>query len=280
MSEEEITLSMKDEYLSQKKLDYVGYAATKFVGYGDKKKAARIFDKGEFISFLREEVGMKKTKAYDCFAALEDINLIHKSDDGKYMIDKETQPFLKLYKDTVRYFFDHYRPIHFKVYCYLLNKYNIHQRYGFKENYFFSCAELLRAIGYNDRKFNNTKLMNEVLIDLENNHFISYNHETVGRPGKRGRYKELYWVNAVAENSQIAFGETIKQDQFKPQWFNGDKWFKYDVIDFEDMHVMQHLLSHKENVSAIKYAIECGDIIPKYRNACENFIAEWKGLTS
>lgn len=23
--------------------------------------------------------------------------------------------------------------------------------------------------------------MNEVLIDLENNHFISYNHETVGR---------------------------------------------------------------------------------------------------
>lgn len=48
MNKEEIALSMKDEYLSEKKVDYVGYAATKFVGYGDKSKAARVFDKTEF----------------------------------------------------------------------------------------------------------------------------------------------------------------------------------------------------------------------------------------
>lgn len=211
---EEIFLSVKNEYLADKKVDYVGYAATKFVGHGsdDKQNPQRVFTKPEFINFLRSEIGMKKTKAYDCFTALVDINLIQPQDDGEYIVDRETAPFLKLYKDTVRYFFDHYKPIHFKVYCYLLNKYNIHQVYKHKENYFFSCAELLRVVGYNDRKFNNIKLMNEVLIDLENNHFISYNHETVGRPGKHGKYKELYWVNYIAENSKLAFGETMNEN--------------------------------------------------------------------
>ena len=219
MAEEqkEIFLSVKDDYLSDKKVDYVGYAATKFVGHGlsDKQNPQRVFQKTEFIDFLRNEIGMKKTKAYDCFNALQDINLINRREDGSYVVDKETAPFLKLYKDTVRYFFDHYKPIHFKVYCYLLNKYNLHQAYGYSENYFFSSAELLRVVGYNDRKFNNIKLMNEVLIDLENNHFIHYNHETVGRPGKHGRYKELYWVNYIAENSKLAFGETMNEDKNK-----------------------------------------------------------------
>lgn len=272
MDKEEISLSMKEEYLAEKKVDYVGYAATKFVGYGDKRKATRVFDKSDFITFLRDEVGMKKTKAYDCFAALEDINLIHKNDNGQYVVDKETEPFLKLYKDTVRYFFDHYRPIHFKVYCYLLNKYNIHQRYNHKENYFFSCAELLRAIGYNDRKFNNTKLMNEVLIDLENNHFISYNHETVGRAGKHGRYKELYWVNALAENSRIAFGETVKEDKQQPQWFNGQTWHDYKLIDFNDDDIMRFLLGYSINKPVIELALKQGDIRPEYIEKCKRFV--------
>lgn len=274
MDKEEISLSMKEEYLAEKKVDYVGYAATKFVGYGDKRKAIRVFDKSDFITFLRDEVGMKKTKAYDCFAALEDINLIHKNDNGQYVVDKETEPFLKLYKDTVRYFFDHYRPIHFKVYCYLLNKYNIHQRYNHKENYFFSCAELLRAIGYNDRKFNNTKLMNEVLIDLENNHFISYNHETVGRAGKHGRYKELYWVNALAENSRIAFGETVEEDKQQPQWFNGQTWHDYKLIDFNDDDIMRFLLRYSINKPVIELALKQGDIRPEYIAKCKRFVGQ------
>lgn len=274
MDKEEISLSMKEEYLAEKKVDYVGYAATKFVGYGDKRKAIRVFDKSDFITFLRDEVGMKKTKAYDCFTALEDINLIHKNDNGQYVVDKETEPFLKLYKDTVRYFFDHYRPIHFKVYCYLLNKYNIHQRYNHKENYFFSCAELLRAIGYNDRKFNNTKLMNEVLIDLENNHFISYNHETVGRAGKHGRYKELYWVNALAENSRIAFGETIEEDKQQPQWFNGQTWHDYKLIDFNDDDIMRFLLGYSINKPVIELALKQGDIRPEYIEKCKRFVGQ------
>lgn len=231
----EVFLSMDNDYLANKKIDYVGYAATKFVGYGktDNHNPQRIFEKSEFINFLRTDVGMKKNKAYDCFNALIDINLIQKQNDGTYIVDKETAPFLKLYKDTVRYFFDHYKPIHFKVYCYLLNKYNIHQTYHLGENYFFSCAELLRAIGYNDRYFNNVKLMNEVLIDLENNHFISYNHETIGRPGKHGRYKELYWVNYIAENSKLAFGETMNQDKPKelPQ--------SNDIIPYDEFMKIQ-----------------------------------------
>ena len=274
--QKEIFLSVKDDYLANKKVDYVGYAATKFVGFGEggKQNPQRIFQKAEFIDFLRNDIGMKKTKAYDCFKALEDINLIKKQENGKYSVDKETAPFLKLYKDTVRYFFDHYKPIHFKVYCYLLNKYNIHQTYRHKENYFFSCAELLRAVGYNDRKFNNTKLMNEVLIDLENNHFISYNHETVGKPGKHGRYKELYWVNYIAENSKLAFGETIKQDNQLPQWFNGQDWNSYHIIDFEDSSIMNLLLKYPANISTIKYALEQGDILPQYEKACENFVGK------
>lgn len=262
--QEEIVLSMKEDYLSQKKVDYIGYAATKFVGYGDSDSQQRVFKKGELIDFLRTDIGMKKTKAYDCFKALQDIGLIAEGDNGEYIVDKETAPFLKLYKDTVRYFFDHYRPIHFKVYCYLLNKYNMHQRYRHAENYFFSCAELLRAIGYNERKYNNVKLMNEVLIDLENNHFISYNHETVGRKGSHGRYKELYWVNAIAENSIAAAEETIVSDNVLPQVYNGQKYLDYSRDMFSDIDLLRIFAAQPQNKGVLEYAINHGDIPQEY----------------
>lgn len=262
----EVFLSMDNDYLTNKKIDYVGYAATKFVGYGktDSRNSQRVFEKSEFINFLRTEVGMKKNKSYDCFNALVDINLIQKQSDGTYIVDKETAPFLKLYKDTVRYFFDHYKPIHFKVYCYLLNKYNMHQRYKHNENYFFSCAELLRAIGYNDRYFNNVKLMNEVLIDLENNHFISYNHETVGRKGSHGRYKELYWVNAIAENSISAAEETIVSDNILPQVYNGQRYLDYSKDMFSNLDLLRILAAQPQNKEALEYAVNHGDVPQEY----------------
>lgn len=268
----EVMLSMDKKYLEEKKLDYRGYAATKFVGQLDKDTDSRIFTKNEFLTFLKTRLELSRYKANTCIEMLETLGLAEKIDEDTYRMAKIDPPFLKLYGDTVRYFFDHYSPEHFKVYCYLLNKYNIHKAHGYMENYFFSCAELLRIIGYNSKKFQNIKYMNEILIDLENNHFIKYNHETVGRPGKHGRYKELYWVNPIAENSKVAFGETILQDKIGPNWFNGDSWYSYTVIDFTNQDIMRFLLQHKENMPVVKYALEQGDILPQYEKACMDFV--------
>ena len=45
-----IFLSMKDDYLAEKKLDYRGYAATKLVGFSTKQKDGRVFSGQEFIT--------------------------------------------------------------------------------------------------------------------------------------------------------------------------------------------------------------------------------------
>lgn len=260
--ENEIFVSVKDEDLSQRRVNYMGYSATKFLGRVDKSTKARVFLKAEYIKFLRQDVHMNQRQAYRCFNALSDIGFIHEVDGKRYAVDREKAPFLKLRKDTVRYFFDHHTDSHFKVYCYLLNKYNLHEAYGHRENYFFSCAELLRAIGYNGRRFENVKLMNEVLMDLENNSFIRYSHEAVGRPGHRGRYRELYFVNPVAENSRKALGETVEQDKVAPRWFNGDTWHEYGILDFSNRSLVKIFLSYAErNRDAIRYAAERGDLM-------------------
>lgn len=69
----------------------------------------------------------------------------------------------------------------------MLQKYNLHVEYHYKENYFFNKKEILSGIGYSDSTVNRTKLV-EALDILEKEGFIRYDHNYVGRPGKHGLY--------------------------------------------------------------------------------------------
>lgn len=269
-----IMLKMDEKYLSTKKLDYRGYAATNFLGAIGKDKKRRICRK-DFEKYLKINLNLSRYKIKNCIDTLISVGLLEERKDGILMMDSVTKPFLKLYAETVKYFFNHYQPIHFKVYCYLLNKYNINKTYQRQENYFFSTAELLRACGYNDRKFENVKLMNEVLIDLENNHFIKYNHEGVGRSNYQGVYKELYFVNDLAENSVQATEETKKE--LGPTVYNGDRWITYEEAknDFAALEENNNILKYPDNYKAIVFALEHKDIPENKRYLCDIFFEQY-----
>ena len=96
------------------------------------------------------------------------------------------------------------------MYCWLLQKYNLHIEYHYVENYFFNKKELLNSIGYSESAVNRTKL-SEALDILENEGFIRYNHEYVGRPGKHGLYWELLEVKKFGETQVKSKKEEIKR---------------------------------------------------------------------
>lgn len=269
-----IMLKMDEKYLSTKKLDYRGYAATNFLGAIGKDKKRRI-NRKDFEKYLKINLNLSRYKIKNCIDTLISVGLLEEGKNGMLMMDSVTQPFLKLYAETVKYFFNHYQPIHFKVYCYLLNKYNINKAYQRTENYFFSTAELLRVCGYNDRKFENVKLMNEVLIDLENNHFIEYNHQGVGRSSYQGVYKELYFVNDIAENSVQAIEET--KQELGPVVYDGSHWIPYEEAKkiFAALEKDSSIFKYPDNYKAIVFAIEHKDIPENKTYLCDKFFEQY-----
>lgn len=135
-------------------------------------------------------------------------------DGDNYIISKIQDNFVKLTIPTAQFCIENLSEFSMKVYCYLLNKQQIHDKYHYKENYFFSKSELLRAVGYSRGSKTELKL-EQALVLLEQLDLISYNHTLVGRPGVHGLYSELYKVNQYsnvqkkAANNFIGEGKTI-----------------------------------------------------------------------
>ena len=63
-----------------------------------------------------------------------------------YIVHKAKPPFLNIPIPTVKFCLEHMGDLDFKIYCVLLNMYNKHQYYSYKQNYFFSKKELLERI--------------------------------------------------------------------------------------------------------------------------------------
>ena len=275
-----IFLSMKDDYLAEKKLDYRGYAATKLVGFSTKQKDGRIFSGQDFITYLKKKIKLSRYKSKQCLDILVSSGLVKMIDDDTYKIENEKKPFLNIDVMTVYHFFNNYQAIHFKVYCYLLNKFNIHNQYHHKENYFFSTAELLRMAGYDDRQGKNFLMMNDVLNTLENGHFIKYNHHGVSRNGKHGTYKELYYVNPYSEGTKQAVKDT-KQDikdgnvSLGLQWYNGQTWIDFEDGLFEDINLLDIVLRSVRNRDFIEQALKNNLVPEENKPYCEKYLRKF-----
>ena len=68
--------------------------------------------------------------------------------DDYYVISEIKDKFVRLTVPTAQFCIENLSEFNMKIYCYLLNKQQIHDKYRHKENYFFSVVELLRATWY------------------------------------------------------------------------------------------------------------------------------------
>lgn len=142
-------------------------------------------------------MGIGHKKFMTGYNYLKDLGLIESKDSinrvkrqivgMKFVVFKEN-----LLKEVIENLDDY----EFKVYCYLLNKYNMHCTYNCKAKYNFSKSEILVNLGYSKAQSNLNKMEN-VLDKLENMGYIRYSKKRVGALGGHGTYFPLEWVKNV-----------------------------------------------------------------------------------
>ena len=179
------------------------------MGYVDKDKQYRVVPKTEVRAYLRDSLKLTKYKIKTLLDTYKILGLMDE-EGGNFIFYPVKKNFVSLSFSTTMYFLDFFSDFIFKVYCWLLNKYDLHCTYfKGKENYYFNKKELLESIGYSNNDINRHKL-DDALILLEKLDYIQYNHQYIGRPGKHGLYLELYQVNKYG-NAQIRSAkETIR----------------------------------------------------------------------
>lgn len=133
--------------------------------------------------------------------------------------------FVSIYVETIKYCTKVLSPLSFKVYCYLKSWYQTRQVKHYKENYFFSRAEIIRSLGmYVDK--NTTKTIDMCLRTLKKIGLIDYADKAVCRKGTKGKYTELYKVNewcVIERESEKHIEKTMKDEKnIDPMlWFGG-----------------------------------------------------------
>ena len=179
------------------------------MGYVDKDKQYRIVPKIEVRAYLRDSLKLTKYKIKTLLDTYKILGLMDE-EGSNFIFYPIKKNFVSLSFSTTMYFLDFFSDFIFKVYCWLLNKYDLHCAYfKGKENYYFNKKELLESIGYSNSTPNRHKL-DDALILLEKLGYIQYNHQYIGRPGKHGLYLELYQVNKYGNTQIKSAKETIK----------------------------------------------------------------------
>lgn len=116
---------------------------------------------------------------------------------------------------TARFLIDQMSEFNTKVYCWFLNKYQIHKMYNFKENYFFTKKEILEDLGLVNHTKNRIKLT-ETMQVLKNIGAIDYADIPIAKNGEgKGLYTELYKVNSIIKSQEKAVNSFIKEEQMQ-----------------------------------------------------------------
>lgn len=205
MDKEEVFIKVADEAMSIRNYNPSLSVVASQVGYI--KNTYRIIKKTEYKTLLRAKLKLSKYKVDKLIQVYIDLNLI--TEEGEYYKFNPIQKsFIKLTLPTALYFLDNLSDYVFKVYCWFLNKYEIHlKKYYNGDNFFFSIKQIIEGIGYSKTSTSWSRMM-EALNTLEQLGYISYNHEKVGRPGHHGLYHELYWVKKYGK-AQIKATEDL-----------------------------------------------------------------------
>lgn len=205
MDKEEVFIKVADETMSVRNYNPSLSVVASQVGYI--KNTYRIIKKTEYKALLRTKLKLSRYKVDKLIQVYIDLDLI--TEEGEYYKFNPIQKnFIKLTLPTALYFLDNLSDYVFKVYCWFLNKYEIHlKRYYNSDNFFFSIKQIIEGIGYSKTSTSWSRMM-EALNTLEQLGYISYNHNKVGRPGHHGLYHELYWVKKYGK-AQIKATEDL-----------------------------------------------------------------------
>lgn len=212
VKEDYIMVDIHPNNMKEKNYNLRGMALSNFLGTVDLATNQRVIEKQEFLGQLKQVLKLSKYKCKIIIQTFIDLNIIEE-DNKYYYINPVSSNFLKLVVPTAKYCINNLSDFCFKVYCYMLNKYNMHITYRHFENYFFSYKELLSDIGYSNSTVN-MNMLQQALTTLEELGFISYGHEAQGRPGKHGTYHELYSVNQIAP-VQIKAAKTYLENKYE-----------------------------------------------------------------
>ncbi len=241
--EEYIMLDIHPDNMKEKNYNLRGMALSNFLGTVDLATNQRIIEKSEFIGQLKQILKLTKYKCKVIVQTFLDLNIIEE-DNKYYYINPVSSNFLKLVVPTARYCINNLSDFCFKVYCYMLNKYNIHMAYRHYENYFFSFKEVLNDLGYSNYA-SNMNMLQQALTTLEELGFIEYEHEAKGRPGKHGTYHELYTVNQIAPvqvkaaknyvNNGYEITDDIIEDVLLPDAEVAKAWLESGAYDMKSL---------------------------------------------
>lgn len=156
-----------------------------------------IISKRDLKKGLQERLGLKRTRINTLITTYLELGLI-REDQNNYVFSKIDAPFVGLKPDTIMFCSQHLGQIPFKVYLYLMNKYQLNllgKKHGrYTENYFFSKREIAVALGYNGTKEENILQIQEALELLKDLGFLNCS-SSQRRAGHNGYYHELFWVN-------------------------------------------------------------------------------------
>lgn len=209
MSKYQFSFDVSENKMSNKDYNLLVVGGINLWGEWNTASKKKFMSKKDLRTMMKNTCHINKNKVSRVIKVLTELNILVEYEDY-YFLNDVNGTYIQLYPETVEYIMEVLSENTFKIYCYLKNKYDIHVRYGFKENYFFSHTELLRMMGY-AKSAANVKKIKWHLGELEANGLIEYNHNLVGRPGHHGLYMELYEVHNVSNVQKLVRKEMIEQ---------------------------------------------------------------------
>lgn len=208
-----------EDAMEQKNYDILSLAAATYQQPLDKNYCKKI-SQIEF-KYALKELGLSRYKIKVIIDTFIDLDFIRAENDY-YIVNPVKTPFVKLLNTTVAYCLTHLGAVDFKIYCYLMHKYQKHLAGNYVENYFFSEKELIKMMGYGVNGASYEKIK-QALHTLEDVGLISYNHYSVTRSPSRGLYKELYNVKEVS-HPQIKSSEEMQQGDYEIDNYDLPGW--------------------------------------------------------
>lgn len=210
----DILISVDETHMKNKQYNPQVSLVTYIKGYITSDKDLTI-GKKELKLGLKELTQLSDYKINTIIKAYLQLGLMTEKDD-LYVLSKVDAPFIGLKGETVRFCLTYTSDFVFKIYIYLLNKYEINklgrEQGRFVENYFFAKKYIAQALGYNPTKEANILKVNEGLEILKDLGLINYG-PSKKREGHNGYYHELYWVNKYSITQIEAQKKYLQQRQ-------------------------------------------------------------------
>ena len=213
-------IPMKEEFLGDKKMNDIIYGFLQTNSYLDNRKRycwKNEVTAGKIIEYFKEQ----ETESPVCERTIRNllklfikINLLEEGElEGKkvYFLPDSSKPFVQIKTETLRFLVNTANTNVIKVYAYLKNKWENHVKYKFKDNYRFSEAELLAAIGYTTiNNKNNYLMIKDILQCLQNNELIKIHKEYIKTA--TGKLADYYEIDFVSEDYKHTLSSKAKQE--------------------------------------------------------------------